>query len=182
MNIGLLGQLLIEQRLVENGWHPVRLDAARMAANADLLAIKERNKVALQVKTTAHSGCFGFGRATRYLRDGQSIFTSVESPIIADVVVAVKLGSEGARYLVLPVVLAEALCRLHCDWWFAMPMQNGEARSRSFPIYLEGGEGSLEFLPEALRYKLRLPLREVRAISLAHPGRPKLASRCWSGF
>jgi hypothetical protein len=57
MNIGLLGQLLVEQRLVENGRHPVRLDAARMAANADLLAIKERNKVTLQVKTTAARRC-----------------------------------------------------------------------------------------------------------------------------
>ncbi len=31
-NVGLLGELQVEQRLVEMGWHPVRLDTGRMAA------------------------------------------------------------------------------------------------------------------------------------------------------
>ena len=38
--VGRLGELLVEQQLIERGWHPVRLDTAQMASNADLLAIK----------------------------------------------------------------------------------------------------------------------------------------------
>ena len=37
--VGRLGELLVEQQLIERGWHPVRLDTAQMASNADLLAI-----------------------------------------------------------------------------------------------------------------------------------------------
>jgi hypothetical protein len=44
-NIGLLGELQEEQRLVERGWHPVRLDTGSMTSNADLLAVDRRRRV-----------------------------------------------------------------------------------------------------------------------------------------
>ena len=51
--VGRLGELLVEQQLLERGWHPVRLDTAQLlASKADLLAIKGKYRVSPQVKTT----------------------------------------------------------------------------------------------------------------------------------
>jgi hypothetical protein len=141
MNVGLLGELQVEQQLVERGWHPVRLDTGRMAANADLLAINRRRRVAIQVKTTAgsghsHSDCLAFGYANSYLTKGLPVFNAKESPLTADVVVAVHFQAHASRFVVMPVAYAEALCRLHCDYWAAVPTGIGGTRSMSFPIYL----------------------------------------------
>jgi hypothetical protein len=143
MNIGLLGELQVEGRLVENGWHPIRLDTAQMASNADLFAVNRRQRVSIQVKTTdasrrhSHSHSLGFGYSTSYLRDGLSIFNSKESPIIADVVVGVTYNGSASRFVVLPVSLAEALCSVHCDYWASVPTRTEtQTRSHFFPIYL----------------------------------------------
>lgn len=60
LNVGLLGELQVNQRLVEKGWHPVRLDTAQMAVN-------HRDRVLIQVKTTlgedhSHTGHLGLNR------------------------------------------------------------------------------------------------------------------------
>lgn len=141
--IGLLGELQVEQRLVEQGWHPVRLDTAQMASNADLMAVNREHRVSIQVKTTdaakqhRHSQWLGFGYSTGYLRDGSSVFNSKRSPLIADVVVGVSLTPERSRFVVMPVAFAEALCRFHCDYWVSVPTRTKTGRrSHSFPIYL----------------------------------------------
>src|SRR5580700_2724434 len=93
--VGLLGELEVELQLVKAGWHPVRLDTAQMASNADLLAINREKRVSIQVKTTnaekqhSHYQWFGFGYSTGYLRDKKSIFNSKLSPLIADVIIGV---------------------------------------------------------------------------------------------
>ena len=139
--VGRLGELLVEQQLLERGWHPVRLDTAQMASNADLLAIKEKCRVSLQVKTTnvkskhSHSQSLSFGYATGYLRDGKPIFNSKPSPLVADVIVGVGYDSP-SRFVVMPVVFAEKLCRKHCNYWIKVLKKSGEIRSASFPIYL----------------------------------------------
>ena len=139
--VGRLGELLVEQQLLERGWHPVRLDTAQMASNADLLAIKEKCRVSLQVKTTnvkskhSHSQSLSFGYATGYLRDGKPIFNSKPSPLVADIIVGVGYDSP-SRFVVMPVAFAEKLCRKHCNYWIKVPIQSGEIRSASFPIYL----------------------------------------------
>ena len=140
--VGRLGELLVKQKLIEQGWHPVRLDTAQMmATNADLLAIKEKQRVSLQVKTTnAKSGhsfshSLSFGYATRYLRNRESIFNSKPSPLWADVIVGVHYDSS-PRFVVLPVALAEKLCRCHCDYFYSVPKRDSTKRSPSFPIYL----------------------------------------------
>ena len=149
--IGRLGELLVEQQLIERGWHPVRLDTAQMASNADLLAIREKCRVSLQVKTTniksrhSHSQSLSFGYSTGYLRDphgSQPIFNSKPSPLVADVVVGVGYESP-PRFVVMPVAFAEKLCRQHCDYWYSVPKKDGTKRSPSFPIYLRfATEGS----------------------------------------
>jgi hypothetical protein len=139
--VGLLGELEVELQLARKGWHPIRLDTARMAPNIDLLAIKGRNRVAIQVKTTAaeshsHSDCLFFGYATGYLRKKAKIFNAKDGPLIADVIVGVSYQEKGTRFVVMPVAFAEALCCRACDYWSAVPTRKGGARSASFPIYL----------------------------------------------
>ena len=139
--VGRLGELLVEQQLLERGWHPVRLDTAQMASNADLLAIKGKYRVSLQVKTTnaksehSHSQSLSFGYATGYLRDHKPIFNSKSGPLLADAIVGVSYGSP-TRFVVMPVAFAEKLCQKHCDYWFEVPKKSSEIRSPSFPIYL----------------------------------------------
>lgn len=140
--IGLLGELEVELRLVGESWHPVRLDTAQMASNADLLAVNRRHRVSIQVKTTdahkqhSHSQWLGFGYSTGYLKNKKRIFNSKESPLVADVIVGVSYRAKGSRFVVLPVAFAEKLCRHHCKYWTKVPKRTGEQRSHSFPIYL----------------------------------------------
>lgn len=140
--VGLLGELQVEQRLVTNGWHPVRLDTAQMASNADLLAINRHDRVSIQVKTTnagkqhAHSHYLGFGYATGHLRDGSKVFNSKKSPLIADVVIGVSYSQERSRFVVLPVALAETLCVTHARYWYNVPLKSGGSRTTNFPLYL----------------------------------------------
>lgn len=141
--IGLLGELELELQLVRNGWHPVRLDTAQMASNADLLAIDKKRRVSIQVKTTdagkqhRHRQWLQFGYSTGYLRDGKPIFNSKASPLIADVIVGVYYRSPGTRFVVMPVAFAEALCRKQVDYWSAVPTRTDKGtRSQNFPIWL----------------------------------------------
>ena len=140
--IGRLGEVLVEQQLLERGWHPVRLDTAQMASNADLVAIKRQSRVSIQVKTTdaklrphSHSDHFFFGHAKGYLLDKKPFFNSKTSPIIADIVVSVRYG-DPPLFVVMPVAFAEKLCRHACDSWFRVPKGDGTKRSPNFPIYL----------------------------------------------
>ena len=111
--IGRLGELLVEQQLIERGWHPVRLDTAQLASNADLVAIKGMHRVSLQVKTAnnpksedPHSLSLAFGYyGPKYLDRSKPMFNSKPSPLVADIIVGVSYGAS-PRFVVLPVALA----------------------------------------------------------------------------
>lgn len=140
LRTGLLGELEVERCLVQNFWHPVRLDTAQMASNADLIAVNRKRRVAIQVKTSTsprggHSWLF-FGYAASFLRTGKPIFNSKNSPLIADVVIAVSYYSAGSAFVVFPVALAEKLCALHATYWNSVPTKKQAERSAAFPIYL----------------------------------------------
>jgi hypothetical protein len=138
--VDLLGELEVEMALVTQGWHPIRLDTRRMAANADLLAVKKRLRVAVQVK--AMTGGPGqarrifLGNAGHHLSSGTPFFNAKVSPLVADVVVAVNYRPNDSRLVVLPVALAEKLCRETAKYWYKVPKKDGSKRSASFPIYL----------------------------------------------
>ncbi|MGD0521021.1 MAG: hypothetical protein ABSA48_07175 [Terracidiphilus sp.] len=146
--VGLLGELEVEMRLVQKGWHPVRLDTAQMASNADLLAVNRKLRVSIQVKTTdafkQHSASYNgevaewlqFGYSTGYLRNKKPVFNAKDSPLIADVIVAVSYHPKNSRFVVMPVAFAETLCCLHCDYWSRVQTKVGGKRSDTFPIYL----------------------------------------------
>ena len=141
--IGRLGELLVEKQLIEHGWHPVRLDTAQMASNADLVAIKGLHRVSLQVKTANNatsastrslSVAFGY-YGTGYVHGAKLMFNSKPSPLVVDIVVGVSYGAS-PRFVVLPVALAEMLTRKHFDYWYPVPKKDGSQRSPSFPFHL----------------------------------------------
>ncbi|MGA9061490.1 MAG: hypothetical protein WB341_07470 [Terracidiphilus sp.] len=142
--VGLLGELAVEMQIVQHGWHPVRLDTAQMASNADLIAVNRRRRVSIQVKTTSAetqhygdvAGWLSFGYSTGYLRDKKPIFNAKNSPLIADIVIAVSYHAQKARFVIMPVAFAEKLCCIFCDGWYSVPTQAGKKRSMLFPIYL----------------------------------------------
>jgi hypothetical protein len=144
---GLLGELEVELQLAKIGWHPVRLDTAQMASNTDLIAIKGKKRVSIQVKATDlakqrdGSEWLGFGYATSYLRDRNKIFNSKKSPLVADVIVGVGYKENASRFIVMPVAFAEKLCRLNARFWYGVPAKKRDTgklgkRSHSFPNYL----------------------------------------------
>jgi hypothetical protein len=143
MNIELMGELLVQTKLVEHGWHPLPLNTSQTACNADLIAVNGLRRVSIQVKTTdainkphSHSHSMFFGYAAGYLENGTPFFNSKESPPVADVIVAVNYAGAESRFVVLPVALAEKLCRSAADYWSSVRKRNGETRKPSFPIYL----------------------------------------------
>jgi len=141
---GLLGELAVEMQIVQRGWHPLRLDTAQMASNADLFAVNQYRRVSIQVKTTNTetqnnsdaAGWLSFGYATGCLRDKKPIFNSKNGPLIADVVIAVSYHPQKTRFVIMPVAFAEKLCKIHCEYWYSVPTKAGQKRSLAFPIYL----------------------------------------------
>jgi hypothetical protein len=140
-DVGLLGELLVEQYLVENGWHTLRLDKARFAANADLMAIKKDKRLSLQVKTTnaqsshSHKHCLYFGYVKNWPESSSAIFNSKESPLIADIIIGVHYNKLKPRYVIMPIGFAENICREHADFWAAVPKKNTE-KHKTFSLYL----------------------------------------------
>lgn len=142
LKTGLLGELVVEQKLVEEGWHVVRLDGRQLAVNSDLLAISDQHRVSLQVKTSmgggshSHSDCLHLGNAGGFLRSKTPFFNSKSSPLKADIVVGVSYQPTGSSFFVMPVAYAEALCVRHSRYWSSVPKQDRNRRSDGFPIYI----------------------------------------------
>ena len=183
---GRLGELLVEQQLLERGWYPVRLDTAQMAANADIVALNRERRVSLQVKTTdaktkhSHYNSVSFGYAAAYLREGKPIFNSKPSPLVADVVVGVNYGSENLRFVVMPVAFAEKLCRFHCDYQYSVPKRHGGKRSPSFPIYLRFAGGGKDHEKHNEKVSRNILAFEDRWDILSEPVNKLHDEKAWS--
>jgi hypothetical protein len=142
VSAGKLGELSVELRLVSLGWHTVRLDTAQMASNADLLAIKNLQRVAIQVKTTdarvphSHDKHVFLGYGNEALLTGGTVFNSKPGPLTTDVVIAVLYNEPVCRFVVLPVAAAENIARQHFNFWQQKLKKTGERRKSAFPLYV----------------------------------------------
>jgi hypothetical protein len=145
--VGLLGELEVEMQLAKNGWHPVRLDTAQMAANADLVAVRNLNRVSIQVKTTdlekqrGASKWLYVGHSTAFLRDQRTFFNAKSSPLVADIVVGVLYKENASRFFCFPVAVAEKLAQVHAEFWYEIPAKKRATgqmgkRSQTFPVWL----------------------------------------------
>jgi len=61
----------VELELLKRGWHVEGLDGSARAINGDLIAIKKRARVVLQVKSALSWARPSFGYAGPYLESGQ---------------------------------------------------------------------------------------------------------------
>ena len=142
LDIGLIGELLVELKLAELGWRPIRLDSRRAAANADLIAIRGAKRTVIQVKTShaqtggSHPYSLHLGRAGGFLRAGSAFFNSKDGPLAADLIVGVYYRPSAARFFVLPVSIAEELCQRHALYWSSVTKRSGGQRDASFPVYI----------------------------------------------
>lgn len=132
---GKIGELLGELELTARGWHVERLDGSSKAANGDLIALKGRSRVVLQVKTNGSQKNRAYlGHAGSFLTGNGSFFNGRGATIEADFVVSVTGGHLAARFFVFTVDEAEKLARKHSIEWHAVPTKAGRPRSSNFPV------------------------------------------------
>jgi hypothetical protein len=134
---------LVIIELLRHGWHAVNLNTVNNTPNADLIAIKGKKRITIQVKgmdgnedkTFRHH--IAFSRTCKgYLIDGEPFFNSkIPSSIQvrADYFVGVTQAKNvAATFLILPIREAERTARSIAKWWYAVPKRNGGRRSPNF--------------------------------------------------
>lgn len=132
---GKIGELLVELELTARGWHVERLDGSSKAANGDLIALKGRYRVVIQVRTNGtQPGRAFLGYAGGYLTKGLSFFNGKEAAIESDFLVSVTGGHRAARFFVFTVHEAESLARADATAWADVPTKAGPKRSVNFPV------------------------------------------------
>ena len=135
-----IGEVLVELELLKRDWHVERLDGAAKAVNGDLIAIKGRKRVVIQVKSALSWKRPSFGHAGAFLKYGKPIFNSGDATIFADVLVTVCGTSDEPYFLVFTIEDAETLARAKATEAFAKPKRDGNKRSPDFPISVPLGD------------------------------------------
>ena len=131
---GKIGEVLVELELLKRGWHVERLDGASKAVNGDLISIKGRRRVVIQVKSALSWQRPNFGHAGPFLTNKKkSLFNSGNATIFADVLVTV-CGKEEQHFHVFKVEDAEEIGKKKAKEWFKTPKKDGAKRSPNFPI------------------------------------------------
>lgn len=132
---GKIGELLVELELTARGWHVERLDGSSKAANGDLIALKGKHRVVVQVRTNGTQPDRAFlGYAAGFLTKGASFFNGKEAAIESDVLVSVTGGHREPRFFVFTVDEAELLARTDAAAWAEVPTRAGARRSVNFPV------------------------------------------------
>jgi hypothetical protein len=132
---GKIGELLVELELTARGWHVERLDGSSKAANGDLIAIKGRQRLVVQVKTNGtQPGRAFLGYAGPFLNDGRNFFNGKDAPIESDIVVSVTGGIRDPKFFVFKVAEAEAYARRDAIQWADVPTREDKPRSVNFPV------------------------------------------------
>ena len=131
-----VGERIVANELTFRGWLVVNANSGEEnSPNIDLIALKDDERVTIQVKTSgarSHKDQHFMG----YYREEGSYFNTKPGPT-CDFVVSVYVYAP-SRYscLVLAVGDAERMCKLHGDNWINVPKKDGERRSPNFRIHL----------------------------------------------
>jgi len=131
---GKIGEVLVELELLKRDWHVERLDGAAKAVNGDLIAIKGKERVVIQVKSALSWKRPSFGHAGPYLIEKKPIFNSGNAVIFADALVTVCGPSNLPIFHVFRIKDAERLARKKARYWYKKPKRDGSQRSPNFPI------------------------------------------------
>jgi hypothetical protein len=131
---GKIGEVLVELELLKQDWHVERLDGAAKAVNGDLIAIRGRDRIVIQVKSALSWKRPSFGHSGPYLREGKTFFNKDSPTVLADVLVTVCGSASEPVFHVFAINEAEELARSEADKWYAQKKKNGEQRSPNFPL------------------------------------------------
>lgn len=131
---GKIGEVLVELELLKRDWHVERLDGAAKATNGDLIAIRGRARIVIQVKSALSWSRPSFGHAGPYLIDGKPFFNKDNPTILADALVTVCGSAEAPVFHVFAIDEAEILARRRSEFWYAREKRSGDKRSPNFPV------------------------------------------------
>lgn len=132
---GRIGELLVELELTKRGWHVERLDGSSKAVNGDLVAIRGRSRIVIQVKTNGTQKQRAYlGHAGNYLSGRGNFFNGKQAVISADFVVCVSNPLGKPVFHIFTVEDAENHARNHAAEWIEVPTQKGTKRSINFPV------------------------------------------------
>jgi hypothetical protein len=122
-NVGRIAERIVANELEDRGIRVSDLNKEGTAANADLVAIRGRQTLQIQVKGTSQGDrdrCkVGYGYFRAQILDGsQPIFNRSEGFYIADVVVLVAVRSlKEYSCIILPIDKAKEAANLHLMAW-----------------------------------------------------------------
>ena len=102
--------------------------------NGDLIAIRGRSRIVVQVKSALSWSRPSFGHAGPYLIDGKPFFNKDNPTVLADALVTVCGSAETPIFHVFSIDNAEQLARREAEKWYAQANRSGEKRSPHFPL------------------------------------------------
>lgn len=131
---GKIGEVLVELELLKRDWHVERLDGAARAVNGDLIAIRGRARIVVQVKSALSWRRPSFGHAGPYLLEGKPFFNKDNPTVLADALVTVCGSASHPVFHIFSIEEAEKLARRESERWYAQKTRLGEQRSPNFPL------------------------------------------------
>ena len=136
MNVGRIAERIVSNELEFHGFRVSDLNKEGLAANADLLAVKDGKPWQIQVKGAAHAKSkrwwVGYGFCLQEHIDDKhmSVFNRHPSGFYkADIVVLVGVRSPREyRCIVLPVKIAERAAQINLSGFFRLSKRDGGRR------------------------------------------------------
>lgn len=131
---GKIGEVLVELELLKRGWHVERLDGAAKAVNGDLIAIKGRKRIIIQVKSALSWSRPSFGHASGWLLKKKPFFNAGGPTVLADALVTVCGDAGDPHFHIFEIGYAERLARRAAARWYKKLTTRGRRRSANFPM------------------------------------------------
>lgn len=131
---GKIGEVLVELELLKRNWHVERLDGSSKAVNGDLIAIRGKLSLVIQVKSSLAWNRPSFGHAGPFLKERRRFFNKDNPTVIADALVTVCGSANKPIFHVFDIHRAEKIAQQHARDWYRTKTKTGRQRSPNFPV------------------------------------------------
>jgi hypothetical protein len=131
---GKIGEVLVELELLKRDWHVERLDGSAKAVNGDLIAIRGRRSLVIQVKSALSWKRPSFGHAGPFLKQKKRFFNKENPTVLADALVTVCGSAANPIFHVFSIKNAEKIAQAGAKKWFRTKTRGGAQRSENFPV------------------------------------------------
>ena len=138
---GKIGEVLVELELLKRDWHVERLDGSAKAVNGDIIAIRYKSRIVIQVKSALSWKRPSFGHASAYLIEGKPFFNRDNPTVQADALVTVCGSAEKPIFHIFEISHAEQLAQSSAIEWFQKKKKSGIQRSPHFPLSFHLNDG-----------------------------------------